>query len=369
MKKYMVAAMIVISSISSAIAQYDNRDYAYNNDDRYYYDNEFDWHWDIRVRISDGIQRGLITRRESDLLYSRLENVERKEYAYQSDGFFTGWEQQEIWDDVVYLNRRLGLELSDYDRNFYGFDVYGYDRRGYSRWYYQGGYDFFRFDKRGFGSIRLGYVPRPNYNGWYRHQSNRVAQRYCIERRDYASRGNSRNFSRGDERSNRDRRSGYNNQYPNNSNRSDNDRNRGRSENDRNYENNGNNRADRSNNTPFNGVERSGNNRNNIEPNRVEIPATVPEVSRNERPNFESNRSDRKANIQPGGRSERPNFESNRSDRNANIQQGGRSERPNFDRIDGSPNNRSENNGKGGNDWNMNRGGSSREQSSGKRDN
>jgi hypothetical protein len=236
MKKYMVAAMILISSISSAMAQYDNRDYAYN-DDRYYYDNEFDWHWDIRVRISDGIQRGLITRRESDVLYSRLENLERKEYAYQSDGFFNSYEQQEVWNDVVYLNRQVGLELSDYDRNFYGFDVYGYDRRGYSKWYYQGGYDFFRFDKRGFGSIRLGYIPRPNYNGWYRNNSNRNAQRYYSERREYANRAN---FSRGDERGDRDRRGGYNNQYPNNSNRRDNDRNRGGYGNERNGEGRGN---------------------------------------------------------------------------------------------------------------------------------
>ncbi|MDZ7898584.1 MAG: hypothetical protein U5N85_11245 [Arcicella sp.] len=309
MKKYMIAAMIVISSISSAIAQYDNRDYAYN-DDRFYYDNEFDWHWDIRVRISDGIQRGLITRRESDLLYRRLEDLERKEYAYQSDGIFTSWEQQEIWDDVVYLNRRLGLELSDYDRNFYGFDVYGYDRRGYSRWYYQGGYDFFRFDKRGFGSIRLGYVPRPNYNGWYRNQNNRVAQRYCIERRDYTSRGNS---PRGNDR---DRRGIYNNQYPNNSNRGGNDRNRGNYDGNRNSQNESS-RRDTPNNIPYGGVER---NRGNVEPNRIETPANIPQGSRSDRPNFESN-------------------------------------------------NRLDNNGKSGNDWNGNRGGVNRERSTGRRDN
>jgi hypothetical protein len=349
MKKYMVAAMIVISSISSATAQYDNRDYAYN-DDRYYYDNDFDWHWDIRVRISDGIQRGLITRRESDVLYSRLESLERKEYAYQSDGFFTGWEQQEIWDDVIYLNRRLGLELNDYDRNFYGFDVYGYDRRGYSKWYYQGGFDFFRFDKRGFGSVRLGYVPRPNYNGWYRNNGNRIAQRYCSERREYANRGN---FSRGNEKSDRDRRGGYNNQYPNNSdrgnsdrNRGNNDRNRGNNDNNRNSQS-GNNRVERPrmdmpNNDPFNGGERNG---GNSQGNRVEKP-----------------------NVEPS-RSDRPNFEPNRSDRSASVSQGGKSERPNFDRIDGPANNRSDNNGKAGNDWNMNRGGANRERPSGKRGN
>jgi hypothetical protein len=337
MKKYMVAAMIVISSISSAMAQYDNRDYAYN-DDRYYYDNEFDWHWDIRVRISDGIQRGLITRRESELLYSRLENLERKEYAYQSDGIFTGWEQQEIWDDVIYLNRRVGLELNDYDCNFYGFDVYGYDRRGYSKWYYQGGYDFFRFDKRGFGSVRLGYVPRSNYNGWYRNNGNRIAQRYYTERREYANRGN---FSRGDERGERDRRGGYNNQYPNNSNRGDNDRNRG-------------------------GNERNGEGKGN----HFEQPNNGGGYSQGNRQDQPNNGSNRNGGYSQGNRIDQPNLQPNiGGDKNTQIPPASRSDRPNFDRIDGSTNNRSDNNGKGGNDWNMNRGGGNRERPSGRKGN
>jgi len=208
MKKYMVAVMIVISTISAAMAQYGNQGYGYD-DDRYYYDNEFDWHWDIRVRISDGIQRGQITRNESNVLYSRLEDLERKEYAYQSDGIFTSWEQQEIWDDVVYLNRRVGIELYDNDRSFYGFDVYGYDRRGYPRWYYQGGFDFFRFDKRGFGSITLGYIPRPSYNGWYRNDRNQIARRYYSERSQYNNHGN--NQRGGYERADRDNRGNGNN--------------------------------------------------------------------------------------------------------------------------------------------------------------
>ncbi len=354
MKKYMVAAMIVISSISSVMAQYDNRDYAYN-DDRYYYDNEFDWHWDIRVRISDGTQRGLITRRESDLLYRRLEDLERKEYAYQSDGFFTGWEQQEVWDDVINLNRRVGLELSDYDRNFYGFDVYGYDRRGYSKWYYQGGYDFFRFDKRGFGSVRVGYVPRPNYHGWYRNNNNRIAQRYCNERRVYANRGG---FSRGNERGDRDYRRGYNNQYPNYPNRGDNDRNRGGYSNERNGQERGNNfeqpnvggnysqgnRQDQSN----NGGSRNG---GYSQGNRQNQPIPQPGIG-----------GDRNGGYSQGNRIEPPTSQPNNGgDRNTQIPAASRSDRTNFDRIDGPSNNRSGNIGKGDNDWNMNRGGANQE--------
>ncbi len=189
MKKYMIAVLMVISTIVSVNAQYGNQDYA-NNDDRYYYDNDFDWHWDIRVKISNGIQRGLLTQKETNRLYGILEEVERKEYAYQVDGLFSGWEQQEIWEDVIYLNQRFGVELNDYDRNFYGFDGDGYDRRGYNRWFNQGGYDFFRFDKRGFGSLRLGYVPRPNYHGWYRNNNNFIARKYYTERPNYDQRGN-----------------------------------------------------------------------------------------------------------------------------------------------------------------------------------
>ena len=185
----MIAVLMVMVAIASVNAQYGNQDYAYN-DDRYYYDNDFDWHWDVRVKISNGIQRGLLTQNESNRLYGVLEDVERKEYAYQADGIFSGWEQQEIWNDVMYLNQRLGIELTDYDRNFYGFDVYGYDHRGYNRWFYQGGYDFYRFDRRGFGSIKLGYIPRPNYNGWYRNNNNYIARKYYTERSRYENGGN-----------------------------------------------------------------------------------------------------------------------------------------------------------------------------------
>lgn len=195
--------MVTISSVN---AQYGNQGYDYNNgydsynDDRYYYDDEFDWHWDVRVRISNGIQNGQITRNEANRLYNQLENVERKEYAYQSDGVYSTWEQQEVWDDITYLNRQVGLELYDYDRTFYGFNNWGRDYRGYSRWYYQGGYDFYRFDKRGFGSIRLGYVPIPKYNGWYRNNNNRIGREHYYERSRYSNNNGRYNNPRGDDR-------------------------------------------------------------------------------------------------------------------------------------------------------------------------
>ena len=242
--------MLVVATIASANAQaerrpYDNRTYGDDsygnqsygnnnyNDDRYYYDDEFDWHWDVRVRISNGIQAGQITQNESRRLYNQLENLERKEYAYQSDGIYTNWEQQEVWDDIAYLNRRLGIELYDFDRTFYGFNNWGRDYRGYNRWFYQGGYDFYRFDRRGFGNVRIGYVCRPDYVGWYRNNNNHVARNYYTERsRSY---GNRNNDSRGNDRDSRgnDRRS-YNDNNRNSQRNNNEKQSRGEYENSRN---------------------------------------------------------------------------------------------------------------------------------------
>jgi len=249
---------MVFTTIFSANAQYggvyDNYSNGYD-DDRYYYDDEFDWHWDIRVRISNGIQNGLITRTESNRLYRRLEDVERKEYAYLSDGIFSGWEQQEIWDDVAYLNRQVGIELYDFDRRFYGFDMAWNVQRGYPRWYYQGGFDFYRFDRRGFGTIRLGYVPRPNYNGWYRNDRNRVGREYYSERSRY--RTNNGIYDNRTSRNNNDRNS-RNDRYDNNR-RNDNER----SSRENNNPRNDNERGSRENNNPRNDNERSSRENNN----------------------------------------------------------------------------------------------------------
>lgn len=163
MKKLMVLVTLIVASLTVNAQYNDDYDYQEYKDDRYYYDDEFDWHWDIRVRISNGIDNGLISYYESQRLYSELERIERKEYAYQEDGYYTDWEQQDIWDEVVYLNRRVGIELYDRDRVFYGFDRVGISRRGFSIWFYSGGYNFNRFDVLGFGSIRYGYRPRPNF--------------------------------------------------------------------------------------------------------------------------------------------------------------------------------------------------------------
>jgi hypothetical protein len=316
MKKYMVAVLMVIATIASVKAQYGNQDYAYN-DDRYYYDNDFDWHWDIRVKISNGIQRGLLTQNESNRLYGILEDVERKEYAYQADGLFSGWEQQEIWDDVIYLNQRLGIELNDYDRNFYGFDVYGYDRRGYNRWFYQGGYDFFRFDKRGFGSIRLGYVPRPNYNGWYRNNNNHIARRYYTERPHYDNRGNNRGFaSRNHDNRDFGNSRGNSDYNRNRTNGNDNSRNNSQG----NYGNNRNDRLEMPNNRPNNngnGFPSGGGRPERVEPNnngngfpngggrpeRVEVPNTRPQ--RIDIP--EGNSGGRPERTEPNNRSDNAN--------------------------------------------------------------
>lgn len=160
MKKYinilLTVVVLGVGSVLTADAQ-SNRDFRPDFD---YYGEEFDWRWDVRVRISDGINNGLITRWEANRLYRKLERIEEKEYAYLADGFFEPWEQDEIWRDVQWLNSRVGLELRDFDRTYYGFNPIGIAFTGYPNWWYNGGYNFYRFDRRGFGSIRIGYAPQ-----------------------------------------------------------------------------------------------------------------------------------------------------------------------------------------------------------------
>lgn len=282
MRNFIMAAIMVFTTIFSANAQYGNQGYdnygsnSYD-DDRYYYDDEFDWHWDIRVRISNGIQNGLITRTESNRLYRRLEDVERKEYAYLSDGIFSGWEQQEIWDDVAYLNRQVGIELYDFDRRFYGFDMAWNVQRGYPRWYYQGGFDFYRFDRRGFGTIRLGYVPRPNYNGWYRNDRNRIGREYYSERSRYRT---------------------NNGIYDNRTSRNNNDRN-SRSDRYDNNRRNDNERGSRENNNPRNDNDRSSRGGIDNSRNNFPTPSTSERPSRSESPS-RSNTESRSENYGRG---------------------------------------------------------------------
>lgn len=156
MKKILAILVMMVVGITAATAQ---RYY----DDRHFYDEEFDWHWDVRVRISEGEQSGLLTRWEANRLYRKLERIEEKEYAYMADGNYDRWEQNDIWDDVVWLNRKVGIELADWDRRFYGFgNIYvGFNTYPfwYNRWYVNG-WDFYRYDRLGWGSWRYGYVPR-----------------------------------------------------------------------------------------------------------------------------------------------------------------------------------------------------------------
>ncbi len=163
MKKLLLIATLIFTTLGVKAQQYYGDDYdgGYRSD-RYYYDDQFDWRWDVRVRITTGIQNGTITPMGADRLYDRLEQIENKEYAYQSDGYFEAWEQDEIWNDVIWLNRQVGLEINDYDRTFYGFSGPGVSFRGYFPWYYRRGYNVNRFDLRGFGDRRHGYASR-NY--------------------------------------------------------------------------------------------------------------------------------------------------------------------------------------------------------------
>ena len=158
MKKYINVLLSVVvlgfGAVLTADAQ-SNRDFRPDYD---YYGEEFDWRWDVRVRISDGINSGLITRWEANRLYRKLENIEEKEYAYAADGAYDSWEQDDVWRDVRWLNSRVGLELRDFDRTYYGLNRTGFAFAGYPSWWYNGGYNFYRFDSWGWGSTRRGYA-------------------------------------------------------------------------------------------------------------------------------------------------------------------------------------------------------------------
>ncbi len=177
--------------------------------------------------------------------------------------------------------------MNDCDCNFYGFDVCDHDRGGYKRWFYQGDYDFFRFDKRGFGSIRLGYVPRPNYDGWCRNSDNWIAQRYYLDRRYYENKGNNRREHARENWNNVNNGNNFGGDLKRN-----NDDNRNRL--------NGND----------NGVNNSQGNNDNIRNDRIEMP--------NNRPNNNGN-----GFLNGGGRPER--IESNNGD--GSPSRGGRPER------------------------------------------
>ena len=323
MRNFIMAAIMVFTTIFLATAQYGNQGYdnygsnSYD-DDRYYYDDEFDWHWDIRVRISNGIQNGLITRNESNRLYRRLEDVERKEYDYLADGIFNRWEQQEIWEDVAYLNRQVGIELFDYDRRFYGFDMAWNDLRGYPRWYYQGGFDFYRFDRRGFGNVRLGYVPRQNYNGWYRNDRNRVGREYYSERSRYRTNGsngrydNNRNLRNDNDRN---ARSGaYENNRRNDTERGSRGNNNPRNDNDR---------RSRGNNDPLNDNDRSSRGRIDNSRNNFPTPSTSERPSRgNDAPSRTSTSENRSDNYGRGSGMDNSRNERNKPSPSRDISTG-----------------------------------------------
>lgn len=159
MKKWIKISLVFFIGLIMGVEA--NAQYQFEGPNRYYYEEEFDWRWDLRVRISEGYNMGYLSRRQANRLYKRLEAIERKEWAYQSDGYYSVWEQDDVWMDLVDLNRRLGIMLTSWDKPYYGYR--GVVIAGPLRWYYGPTYDFYRFDKRGYGTIYIGYTPRAYY--------------------------------------------------------------------------------------------------------------------------------------------------------------------------------------------------------------
>jgi len=146
MKKSIVFIGILSLVAASAFAQYE-REYA---DDSYSfrgrnYEERFDkkgrfedkWGYDrdynvvrgnkammidsyqrqAKMRINDGVRRGLITRGEAYKLSRFYDNIERKENRFMRNGRISRSDARELNDDLDQLNRMITREKRDFERN------------------------------------------------------------------------------------------------------------------------------------------------------------------------------------------------------------------------------------------------------------
>lgn len=146
MKKSMVLIGILSLVAASALAQYGRvyGDDSYSTRGRKY-DERFDkkggfedkWGYDrdynvvrgnkammidsyqrqAKMRINDGVRRGLITRGEANRLMRFYENIERKENRFLRNGRISRSEARELDNDLDQLNRMITREKRDFERN------------------------------------------------------------------------------------------------------------------------------------------------------------------------------------------------------------------------------------------------------------
>jgi hypothetical protein len=70
-----------------------------------------------KMRINDGMRKGLITRSEASRLMRYYDNIERKENRFMRNGRISRSEARELDNDLDNLNRMISREKRDFERN------------------------------------------------------------------------------------------------------------------------------------------------------------------------------------------------------------------------------------------------------------
>lgn len=70
-----------------------------------------------KMRIQEGMRKGLITRPEANKLMRFYDNIERKENRFMRNGRISRSEARELDNDLDQLSRMITKEKRDFDRN------------------------------------------------------------------------------------------------------------------------------------------------------------------------------------------------------------------------------------------------------------
>ncbi len=70
-----------------------------------------------KMRINDGVRKGLITRSEASRLMRFYDNIERKENRFMRNGRISRSEARELDNDLDQLNRMITREKRDFEKN------------------------------------------------------------------------------------------------------------------------------------------------------------------------------------------------------------------------------------------------------------
>lgn len=118
------------NTYSSRSRNYDERfDKKGGFDDKWGYDRDYNvvrgnkammidsYQRQAKMRINDGIRKGLITRSEANRLMRHYDNIERKENRFMRNGRISRSEARELDNDLDNLNRMISREKRDFERN------------------------------------------------------------------------------------------------------------------------------------------------------------------------------------------------------------------------------------------------------------